>query len=310
LRSDHLKSLSFIEAGNDKPLRDSVKSSLEAGGYVIEGDIHFRNYHQAYCGVKGNDGKTVGSAWQFSVKHKELTLVGGREDELPDNILSKLSFPPKEMLYSLSPVSFSKNDNWRKSSLANIQKSERTFSRGTLITMDPAIGAKITADGTALSEAVISDGQRGLAYTCDGRRVRLPRETREISDVHCDYPIITAQTIKSRQDRAVASQFFIMDTLINHPGTEFTAVTMRSKPPFDRDDSTMAAIYSNNKIIGCVSGVDNTNFVLDSLTESNIQQGFTSDMVKPYEANDIEISDEDLSEVVNDLSMAAEHAPV
>ena len=77
--SNFLKKLPFL---NRAGLKESVLATLEKGGYSVDGAIFFRNYHQVYCGVKAPDGKTIGSAWQFSLKKDELLLIGGYDAEL------------------------------------------------------------------------------------------------------------------------------------------------------------------------------------------------------------------------------------
>ena len=49
--------------------------------------------------------------------------------------------------------------------------------------------------------------------------------------------------------------------------------------------------------------------VIDFLKDVNLSRGFSDDLVLPYRADDIEIDNDKVSDIVNDLSMAAEYTP-
>lgn len=304
LRSDQLKRIKFFDSGTDTPLEESIVNSLQFAGYEPAGNVFIRNYHQAYCPVKAADGKTVGSGWQFHLNKKEMYLVGGREDEIPEEMIDRYAAPSKEMLFNLSSNSISTNEAWRQAVLEFYKSAEATYSKGTLVKIDPEFGKRITTDGYPLSEVIMSDGQRGVGFTHDAKRVRLPRDIRLISEVDHDFPIITPQTIRYRHDRGIAAAFLAENLVHKYPDAEFSGNQVRIGTSPNRDDSQMYAFYADGNVMCTVMGIEHSNLILDTLKAHNLENGYSENLVTKVGLGSVNIKPDNLSTLVKEITTA------
>ena len=259
-------SVIYIQGGQ---LQDAIKNGLVGAGYSLKGEPKLVNYHEVYAAITNSDGAVMGSAWKLTLDNNRLVLAGGIENELDSAASKELCRAGKDFINSLGE-SPDANKDWRNACVA---ASIASFARGRFVSVDPEKGRDITIDGTPLNDLVITDGQRGVAYDMDGRRLRYPRTFKSLCkvDVSSDRFCINSSTIPAPIDRKIAVGLMVADMARKSPGVKFDAYEMLSKNLQARFDHEMLLIKANGKAVGTISCPDAIEVSIQLMEQENIQ---------------------------------------
>lgn len=279
-----------LEGGNGRSrlrLSDTIKMSLINTGYDVLGEPVIVNYHEAYAAV-AQDGGIVGSAWIITLSNEQLILSGGLEGQLEHSAAKELCNPGRDFISSLTTNQA--NREWRSACMYAASQSETVFARGSII--KPRFQDIITHDNSEIGEMVITDGQRGHAYTSDGRKVRYPRIMKDVADLLTSFdgpvriPItINAQTVKSAVDRRIAASLAISDLAQAHAGDQLYGYQMQTKTRDMRMDSETLLFKIGDRLCGTISGTDAIAVAKAAMDQINRANGHVLKSIQQAQAD-------------------------